>query len=742
VEARPAVAQGSLLASQLARLGSGQLLALADQAAVSATSFLTSLLIGRYAGPSALGIYALGFSIITSCLCVLEALIATPYMVQRHFSPETAGKAGAALAMTAALALATAAVLGCAALVAVGMTEPEAATMLATLAIIAPGVLVREFARRLAFTHLRMGQAVRFDLATSGLQLIALSCLVAADRLSAITAFLSLGATSAAIGLLWLCAAPDDFSLRNVSVRQAARASWSVGRWLFATQIVIAAQAMLIPLLLGWLQDAAAVGIYTACMSIVLFSNPFILGLTNHQGPRSALAWSEGGGERLRRECRQDVILLGAGLLAFCAAILMIGNPLVRMLYGNRLYAGDGAALTVLAFGMLVMAVGMPSNNALTSMQMPRPIFWSGLFATIVTTIGVLLLAGFWGSTGVAVAALIGNVVRTVARWCIFLRATAVVSRGVPRLLELRHRMQQAMRLDPCCEFDVLPLRHGRQADLYLLRAIDNSRPEGWPGDAIVLKQYRPGSRDATPEREYVLISGLRKALEARTRGGWQICVPVPLGASDASGMLWMSPVQGTQLGILIGRAILSLPVAAEIAHAIIEAMAPLWSRGCLHGDLTFDNILVDTATKSLSFLDPGLRSECPFRDHVPTQWSPDAHDLAHFLQDVLCALASHIAHPVAWRRKRRFAEAIVRAYLDRMANSNPAHCFSRDLLTCTRIHIREAREYRRFPLSLYAIFRIWVGLTRTARLAENLRRGRSAQQDPGSALPAMRPGV
>src|SRR5581483_6028917 len=53
-------------------------LALMDQAVVSGTSFLTTVLIGRWCGASELGVYALGFSLLVSWGCVHQSLIALP----------------------------------------------------------------------------------------------------------------------------------------------------------------------------------------------------------------------------------------------------------------------------------------------------------------------------------------------------------------------------------------------------------------------------------------------------------------------------------------------------------------------------------------------------------------------------------------------------------------------------------------------------------------------------------------
>src|SRR5207302_10185209 len=58
-----------------------EVLAVLDQAVVSGASFLTTILIGRAAGPEQLGLYVLGFTWAVLIVSVQESLIAAPYTV-------------------------------------------------------------------------------------------------------------------------------------------------------------------------------------------------------------------------------------------------------------------------------------------------------------------------------------------------------------------------------------------------------------------------------------------------------------------------------------------------------------------------------------------------------------------------------------------------------------------------------------------------------------------------------------
>lgn len=61
-------------------------LTLADQAVVSGTSLLSTVLVGRCAQPSQLGVYTIGLSILRSVLAVQDARILMPCTIQRHRS--------------------------------------------------------------------------------------------------------------------------------------------------------------------------------------------------------------------------------------------------------------------------------------------------------------------------------------------------------------------------------------------------------------------------------------------------------------------------------------------------------------------------------------------------------------------------------------------------------------------------------------------------------------------------------
>src|SRR5204863_995538 len=98
-----------------------------------------------------------------------------------------------------------------------------------------------------------------------------------------------------------------------------------LGKWIFSGQLILAVQAYFIHWLLAWTVGPVATGVYAACMTIALFSNPLILGISNALAPRTAQAFTQGGGGELRRVVFQTTALLGAAMTVFCLTVMITG---------------------------------------------------------------------------------------------------------------------------------------------------------------------------------------------------------------------------------------------------------------------------------------------------------------------------------------------------------------------------------------------------------------------------------
>src|SRR3954466_7041532 len=131
------------------------LAALVDQALVSGTRFLTTIIIGRYCGAGELGTYSLAFSVLVLGGCFQEAIVTTPYAVlgQRLRRRSRITYAGGIARMHFVAAAAGALFLLAGALIANLLQIHTLPTIALVLAVTLPCSLGIEFVRRLALAE-------------------------------------------------------------------------------------------------------------------------------------------------------------------------------------------------------------------------------------------------------------------------------------------------------------------------------------------------------------------------------------------------------------------------------------------------------------------------------------------------------------------------------------------------------------------------------------------------------------
>jgi len=415
------------------RLASGpHAIALADQAIVSGTSFLTLILIGRWTNPSQLGLYSIGISVLVSTLAVQYSLVSLPYTIQLHRPIGTPAEyAGMSLMQSGLLSSATTVVLAVTALSLSGWAaKPDTVAMTWALAAIVPFALLREFARRYAFSRLRMVEALMLDCVATAIQLAALFWLGSTGRMSPANACVAIGGACALSSMVWLYRSRAGFEIRGDQVQAAARRSWALGKWLLAGQVTVSLQGYVTYWLLALVMGSTATGVYAACMSIASVVNPLMTGMNNAIAPKAVLALEQGGHARLRRRAARDAVLLGAAMSLFCLVLAFYAEDAMRLLYRGKDFAGQGKTVTLLGLGLLASAVGFPASFGLASLERPQAIVWAGSIGVCVTVVLGLGLMSRWDLSGAACGFLAGSVIGSVGLWVAFL---AIVRRGGPR---------------------------------------------------------------------------------------------------------------------------------------------------------------------------------------------------------------------------------------------------------------------------------------------------------------------
>ncbi len=387
-------------------------LALIDQVVVSGARFATTMIIGRFCGPEGLGFYVVAFAVIVGVGLAHESLLAKPYQV---FSQRMRGKryrsyTASTLAQVAVLASIACLVTILASVIMVRLSAQAAMVRVAlALTVTLPGVLVWEFVRRQAFARMRMGLAVLIDGALATLQIFSLLYLGWLEELSVARGLVVIGISGTSVGILAIYLQRKSFLFQPHRLCLDTRRNWRFGKWLFAGQMVGLAQAYAVPSLLAYHFGAVSTGIVMACQTIVLLSNPLLLGIANWLGPASARAYANGGVVELSRLMQRSAVALFTGMLFFWAGLALFGEMLLVASFSSQ-YAGYGHIVGITGLSALGFGMSVCGTSGLAAIERPRLIPVGALLGTIVTLVGFMLLTGSGELTGAAMALGLGSI--------------------------------------------------------------------------------------------------------------------------------------------------------------------------------------------------------------------------------------------------------------------------------------------------------------------------------------------
>jgi O-antigen/teichoic acid export membrane protein len=407
----------------LSSAASKSVAALVDQGVVSATNFLTGVIIGRACTKEELGLYMLGLTIVLFVTDLQTSLISTPYMV---YSPRLKGNAYAEytgsmlihqLAFSALVILPL--VLG--GLFLSNRVGPRDLTpVIWTLVVVLTFIMLRDNVRRICFAGLRMNVVLLFDSAIAIVQTGILLLLAYVGLLSASAAFWIIGIACGIATLVWLIVNRNTYSIVFARANSDFRKNWAFGRWVLASGLLWAISMNLYPWLLVLVKGAASVGVWAACLGIVALVNPVFLGVQNFLGPKIANVYAEGGLVALRSFVCKSSAVFGLIMLSFCIALFFLGDSLVALIYGNK-YAGNGLVVSILALSGVAAAVAFSFSRALLVIEKADVDFWVNFVPLfILFTFGLWLVKSL-GLLGAAYGLLLAQATASGARGAAFL---------------------------------------------------------------------------------------------------------------------------------------------------------------------------------------------------------------------------------------------------------------------------------------------------------------------------------
>jgi O-antigen/teichoic acid export membrane protein/thymidylate kinase len=382
---------------------------MADQALISATHFVTMVLLARGLGPAAFGAFSLVYGGILFANSLHGALILQPHSVLsasrkgREYANYTASTGVAQLLFSTCAAL-----LATAAGIVTVLGDWPVAHMLFALAPCVVAWQSQEFVRRVLYNEGRFGAAFGNDVISYGGQTAVIATLWAVHVLTPPLALYAIAASSAAavaVGLWQI-----RRSLAGRLSPSVLGENWRFGKWLAGAEMGYWASSQLYLYLTGMLLGAAAAGVMRA--GYVIFGPTRILGffLRTVLPNRFARTLAGGGKAAMHEQVKLVWSVIAPLMASYCLLVAVFADPLVRLLYGEQ-FAGQSTVVVLYAVFAFIALMTSVLTSALRATQLGRHLFVSQLYATVLAVPVGWVLITYWGVEGAVAGMILTNLV-------------------------------------------------------------------------------------------------------------------------------------------------------------------------------------------------------------------------------------------------------------------------------------------------------------------------------------------
>lgn len=385
---------------------SAKVWALVDQACQSATNFLTMVLAARYLSVAAFAQFSLAYLAVLFAASFHRTWVTQPMNVLGAQAPDALPARVAALWRAHGVLIPAGALLVLA-VSPLGFAEPW---LLAATSVYLALFFLQEMQRRHAYTRFVIRPASTVSLVMGLAQLGSLGSLVlmaqghAALWMAALALAQGVGVLLGRVLLRIEAPAAGKRGMRDVLVEQ-----FNHSRWIVASQLVFWGSSQVYPFVVAGL-GATQTATFNAGMSILNAANVLRMTLANYlPAQASRIRASEGEAAVCAYARRLLTRLTLAGLVAW-VALLLLADPLVHLLYGNK-FPAAADVLRWLSLGIWASMLSVVLNALALALNTTENIFFSNAVGTCFTLTAGLYLTHRFGLTGAIWSNVVGYMI-------------------------------------------------------------------------------------------------------------------------------------------------------------------------------------------------------------------------------------------------------------------------------------------------------------------------------------------
>lgn len=363
--------------------------ALSDQGVQSATNFATMVLAARALDVQSFAHFSLAYLAVLFALSFHRTWVTQPMNVLGAQRPDELPARARALWRAHAMLIPVGGVL-CTAVAMFAFQDSR--LLLATIAYLALYFL-QEMQRRYAYTLFRIREASLTSLVMGGIQLGGMAVLMFSGWSSGTNWMLALllaQAAGLATGLVLVGLPRKVASGMEMGAVEVLSAQLSHSRWIVASQLVFWASSQAYPFLIAGV-DTTQAAAFNAGMSILNAANVVRMTLANYLPAHAGQVLARQGADALRAFARGAVYRIALSGAVVWPVLLLVGQPLVELLYGSK-FAGADKVLEWVALGMWASMFSVVLNAVALALDTTRNVFMSNAAGALFScTVGAYL---------------------------------------------------------------------------------------------------------------------------------------------------------------------------------------------------------------------------------------------------------------------------------------------------------------------------------------------------------------
>lgn len=400
-----------------------------DQAFISATNFVTTVVLVRNLGPATYGAFALVYAGIFLANAFQSALVTRPHNVVGttydgvEYRRYTTATAMSQVWLIGILTL----IVSLAAVVAHGTAWAIAPLLLPLVPALIAWQL-QEFCRRVLYTEGRLKAAFLNDALSYGAQAVGIIVLGRYGLLTGVRA-LSLVALTSAIAAVWgfwqVRESLDHRGMWNPMRENWLANNWRFGRWIFGAIVVTSASGQVYTALIGVFVSIAEAGVFRAIITIFGPVRILLTAMETALTPAAARVFTEKGQSAFHSFIARIVVMTAPVIAAYCILVSIFAKPILVTLLGEQ-YRPYGWLLTLLAVNYSLLYLLSSVLIALEGRQVSAPVFHASLWAGVIGLAFGVVAIQLFGLLGAMLGMIVNVLVSNMILWPRYHRIAAM----------------------------------------------------------------------------------------------------------------------------------------------------------------------------------------------------------------------------------------------------------------------------------------------------------------------------